>query len=153
MVRRLLLAVLMAAVPVLAIVSGSAADAATATAASPCPGDIFIAQFAFNPPSVQAGAPSTLGLVAANCTNKTLSGQTTWSGQWTWAGAGLPPGCPVIDPARIPYTFAPQGVYSIVREQSTFAGCQATGLRVTVVFTVNNVGVVAQATADLTIVQ
>lgn len=152
MLRRLLiLAVITAAVPIAAILAPGAANAATATAA--CSGDIAIGQFAFNPPSVPPGGSSTLNLVAMNCTNQTLSGQTIWFGLYTGPGTGIPPGCPAIDPISIPYTMAPGAVDTITRPQTTFPGCLATGLQATVEFTVSNVGTVAEGTADLTIVQ
>lgn len=154
MFRRLLLvAVTMAVVPLGAILAPGAANAATS--ASACSGVITIDQFAFNPPSVPVGQTSTLKLVAQNCTNQTLQGQIYWYGQYTWPGGGIPPGCPAIDPIALPYTIAPQASYtSSLQDGDPFSGCQATGLQDTVRFMENNVsGVVAQATANLAIVQ
>lgn len=150
-VRRLLPVLIIAVVPLTAILAPSAARAATA--ASACSGTIDIEQFAFNPPTVPAGQPSTLSLVAQNCTNQTLPGQIIWYGLYTWPGTGIPPGCPAIDPAVIPITLGPQASYTATGQDGSMAGCLATGLQETVQFTVNNVGTVAKATADLTIVQ
>ena len=94
---------------------------------------------------VPAGQTSTLTLVAQNCTGQTLPGQTIWFGQYTWPGPGVPPGCPAIDPALIPYTLGPAAVTTTAAQDGdTIPGCLATGLQVTVEFTVSNVGTVAQ---------
>lgn len=150
--RRLLLLGVTGVVLLAAILVPRAANAATASPA--CSGDISISQFAFNPASVPAGQTSTLSLAAQNCTSQTLQGQTIWYGQYTWPGSGIPPGCPAIDPVAIPYTLAPGALSTTTRlDGDTISGCLATGLQVTVEFTVSNVGTVAQATAGLTIVQ
>jgi hypothetical protein len=152
MLRRLLLVVIATVVPVAATLVPDAADAATATTG--CSGDISIGQFAFSPPSIPAGQTSTLSLAAQNCTNQTLQGQIIWFGQFTWPGTGIPPGCPAIDPADLPYTLAPGALYATTgQDGGAISGCLATGLQVTVEFTVSNVGTVAEATTDLTIVQ
>ena len=154
MSRRLVLAVLtVVLLPLGMILTSAAAGAATSTPA--CSGDITIGQFSFNPASVPAGQTSTLSLSAQNCTGQTVAGQTIWYGRYTGADGGIPPGCPVIDPVAQPYTIAPQGTYTASRQDGdTFTTCQATGLEITVEFTENNAtGVVAEATADLTIVQ
>lgn len=152
MLRRLLMLAAIAAAPIAAILAPSAANAATAMAA--CSSDIYIGQFAFYPPSIPAPGSSTLSLTFLNCTNQPLSGQMIFFGQWTWQGTGVPPGCPVIDPVRMPYEAGPGTLENLLRPYSTFAGCAATRLQVTVQFTVNGVvGPVAQATATLTIVQ
>jgi cellulase/cellobiase CelA1 len=152
MMRRLLLAVITAVLLLAAIVIPAAANAATATPS--CTGDISIGQFPFSPASVPAGQTSTLTLAARNCTSQTVAGQTVWFGQYTWSGPGVPPGCPAIDPALVPYTLSPGAVTTTTAQDGdTIPGCPATGLQVTVQFTVSDVGTVAQATADLTIVQ
>jgi hypothetical protein len=152
MLPRLLLAAIAALVPIAATVVPAAANANAATAG--CSGDVSITQFAFSPPSVPAGQTSTLSLAAQNCTNQTLQGQIIWFGQYTWPGTGLPPGCPAIDPADLSYTLAAGASYTTTgQDGDTISGCLATGLQITVEFTVSNVGTVAQATADLAIVQ
>jgi hypothetical protein len=153
MLRKLLLVAVMAAMmPSGAILVTGAADAATTAT---CSGVIDIEQFAFNPPSVPVGQPSTLNLVAQNCTSQTLRGETIWYGRFTWPGGGLPPGCPVIDPIAVPYSMAPGVLYTTSREyEDPIAGCEATGLQVTVEFSAEGyTGVVAQATATLNIIQ
>jgi cellulase/cellobiase CelA1 len=152
MVRRLLLAVVTAMLPIAAILALGAANAATATAA--CSGDIAIEQFAFNPASVPAGQTSTLSLVAQNCTNQTLQGMVTRFTEFTGPGTGLPQGCPEVDPIALPFTLAPGASYTNSQQQGdTISGCEATGMTATVEFSVNNVGTVAQATANLVVVQ
>ena len=153
MFRKLLLvAVIAAMMPAGAILATGAANAATTSA---CSGVIDIEQFAFNPPSVPVGQLSTLNLVAQNCTDQTLRGETIWYGRFTWPGPGLPPGCPVIDPIALPYSMAPGGLYTTSTEyEDPIAGCEATGLQVTVEFSAQGyTGVVAQATATLNIIQ
>ena len=153
MLRKLLLVAVIAAM----MPSGAALAAGTANAAttSTCSGVIDIDLFAFDPPSVPVGEPSTLNLVAQNCTNQTLHGNTIWYGRFTWPGGGLPPGCPVIDPIARPYSMAPGGVYTTDQEyEDPIAGCEATGLQATVEFTAEGYsGVVAEATATLNIIQ
>ena len=154
MFRRLVLVIVSTvALTVGAVLASGAANAATLTSA--CPGDIAIEQFAFNPPSVPVGQTSTLNLVAQNCTNQTLTGQTIWFGKFTWANGGIPPGCPAIDPIAYPYTIPPQGTYTTSQgEADNFSGCQATGLQITVEFTDNiTTGTAAEATATLGIIQ
>jgi len=153
MFRKLLLAAAIAAmVPSGAVLAAGAANAATTPA---CSGVIAIEHFAFYPPSVPVGQVSTLNLVARNCTNQTLQGETTWYGSFTWPGGGLPPGCPVIDPVALPYSMAPGSLYTTsVGYEDPIAGCEATGLQVTVKFSAEGyTGVVAQATATLNIIQ
>jgi hypothetical protein len=138
--------------PLAAILTPSAANAAAA--APGCSGYISIDQMSFTPPSIPAGGTSALTVVAQNCTSQVLEGRTTWSGQYTWPGGGIPPGCPAIDPISLPFTYGAGALETITEEEGDpIAGCLATGLQVTVTFTVNNVGEVAEATADLTIVQ
>jgi hypothetical protein len=153
MLRKLLLvAVIAAMVPSGAVLTAGAANAATTSA---CSGVIDIEQFAFNPPSVPVGQVSTLNLVAQNCTNQTLQGQTIWYGRFTWPGGGLPPGCPVIDPIAVPYSMGPGSLYTTSRGyEDPIAGCEATGLQVTVEFSAEGYsGVVAQASATLNIIK
>lgn len=153
MLRKLLLVAVMAAMmPSAAALAAGSASAATTSA---CSGVIDIDHFAFNPPSVPVGELSTLTLVAQNCTSQTLQGDTIWSGRFTWPGGGLPPGCPVIDPIAKPYSMAPGALYTTSQEyEDPIAGCEATGLQVTVEFTAEGYsGVVAEATATLNIIQ
>ena len=153
MLRKLLLVAAVAAMmPSGAMLATGKANAATTAA---CSGVIDIGYFAFSPPSVPVGEPSTLNLVAQNCTSQTLQGESIWSGRFTWPGGGLPPGCPVIDPIAQPYSMAPGVLYTTSRAyEDPIAGCEATGLQVTVEFSAEGYsGVVAQATATLTIIQ
>jgi hypothetical protein len=152
MLRKLLLVAVFAAM----MPSGAvlAAGAANAAATASCSAVIDIEQIAFNPPSVPAGEPSTLNLVAQNCTSQTLRGEAIWSGRFTWPGGGLPSGCPVIDPIAQPYSMAPGVQYTTTRVyEDPIPGCEATGLQVTVEFSAQGyTGVVAQATATLNII-
>lgn len=152
--KPLLIAVIAAMMPSAAILVAGSANAATTTVCASSSSVIAIEHFAFNPPSVPVGQLSTLNLVAQNCTNQTLRGDTIWYGRFTWPGGGLPPGCPVIDPIALPYSMAPFGLYTANQEyEDPIASCEATGLQATVEFTAEGYsGVVAQATATLNII-
>jgi hypothetical protein len=154
--KPLMIAVIAAMLPAGAILAAGSANAvATTPTCASSASVIDIEYFAFNPPSVPVGVPSTATLVAQNCTGQILQGDTIWDGRFTWPGGGLPPGCPVIDPIAIPYSMAPGAAYTTEQEyEDPIAGCEATGLQVTVEFTAEGYsGVVAQATATLNIIQ
>jgi hypothetical protein len=154
--KPLMIAVAATMLPAGAILATGSANAATTTPTCASSSSVIaIEYFAFSPPSVPVGEPSTLTLVAQNCTNQTLQGDTIWYGRFTWPGGGLPPGCPVIDPIARPYSMAPGGVYTTDQEyEDPIAGCEATGLQATVEFTAEGYsGVVAEATATLNIIQ
>jgi cellulase/cellobiase CelA1 len=152
MLRRLLMSVLAAVVPLAGLSAAgtahaagamSSANSATTTA---CTGGVSVSQFAFNPPSVPLGGHSDLTLVLQNCGGQTVQGSTIWYGQY--AGQG----CPVLDPAYpYPYTIAPGGTYTLTRTYGDpgLSGCRPTSLRMSTSVSVTGVGTVATATATL----
>jgi Cellulose binding domain len=148
----LLTAVLMVIAPLAAIVAPGAASAAPAAPA--CPGVISITQSGFIPPSVQPGQQSTLTVVAQNCTGQTVQGQVWWFGHYVGPDGNIAQGCPVLDPFEQAYTIAPQGSYTVraLEDATPFSGCQASGLQMTMDFSVTGgSGLAAQATATLQI--
>lgn len=112
--------------------------------------------FSFNPGTVSPGNSSTAVLVTANCSMQTVDTVQRWTGQWLApSSAGVPTGCPVIDPLDLSVDYAP-GSEVIQKENYTVpVGCTATELQVTVsIFTINGSALpIATASAILHIVQ
>lgn len=147
MLRRLF-PILTAAVGSAVLLAGtgpaSTADAAAVSArpASPppsiCAGVLRVNSFAFDPPSVFAGKSSAATLTAKNCTGQLQAVTETWTGRFSAdpaSGTGIPPGCPVFDPLPRQVTLGPHERVATTTTYTTFAGCTATRLTVTVTIT------------------
>jgi hypothetical protein len=119
-----------------------------------CTNGIAINQFSFSPPSVPVGQTSTLTLVLQNCGSQAIQGSSIWAPQFiSTAGAGLPPGCPVLDPVSFSYSMAAGGTSTATLGLGDpIASCIANGILATVNVSVNGVtGTAASATATLVI--
>jgi hypothetical protein len=147
MLRRLLMSVLAAVVPLAGLSAPGAANAANAATTAGCTGGVSVSQFAFSPASVPLGGHSGLTLVLQNCGgSQTVQGSTIWYGQY--AGQG----CPVLDPANpSPFTIAPGGSFTLTETYGDpgLAGCRPTSLRMSTSVSVTGVGTVATPTATL----
>jgi hypothetical protein len=97
-----------------------------------CTGTIQITSLAFAPPTVARGQSSVATLNARNCTTQTKQTTTYWSGRFLGSTAGIPAGCPAIDPLPRPATFAPHGSISLATTYLVFSSCAATSLQLTV---------------------
>jgi hypothetical protein len=143
MLRKLLLSVLAAMVPLAGPLASGAAHAATTAA---CTGGVSVSQFTFNPSTVPPTGNSALTLVLQNCGSQSVQGSTTWYGQYVGQG------CPVIDPANpYPFTIAAGGTYTLTNTYGNpgLTGCQPTSLRISANVNVNGAGTVTTATATL----
>ncbi|NUR24692.1 MAG: hypothetical protein HOV83_02375 [Catenulispora sp.] len=158
MLRRLLMSVLAAVVPLAGLsVAGTAhaagAESAAHTAGSAshaapaaCTSGVSVSQFAFTPASVPLGGHSDLTLVLQNCGSQAVQGSTIWYGQYVGQG------CPILDPAYpSPFTIAPGGSYTLTHTYGDpgLSGCRPTSLRMSTGVSVTGVGTVATATATL----
>jgi hypothetical protein len=142
--------------------AAAAAVAPAAPAAAPhphpfCTGVITITQLAFSPPAIPPGQIATANVTARNCTGQAQAASVMWVEQFVGPngpGGGIPPGCPAIDPLPPqPVNLAPYGSYSGSSKTLVFAGCTATALQATVRFYGSGGALLAQRTADLTIIQ
>jgi hypothetical protein len=144
-VRRLF-AILTAAAGILVLLAGAgpagAAAPAPAHGASPppsiCSGVLRVNGFAFDPASVFAGKSSAAVLTATNCTAQSQVVTETWTGRFSadsGSTTGIPPGCPAWDPLPRPVTFGPHEHVTTTTTYTTFTGCTATRLTVTVMIT------------------
>lgn len=136
------------------------ADAAVVSArpASPlpsiCAGVLRVNSFAFDPPSVFVGKSSAGTLSATNCTGQSQAVTETWTGRFSAdpaSGTGIPPGCPVFDPLPRQVTFGPHQRVATTTTYTTFTGCTATRLTVTVTITQGGTQL-ARTSAELAIV-
>ena len=150
MLRRLLMSVLAAVVPLAGLLAPGAATAATTAA---CTSGVSVSQFSFDPSSVPPTGDSALTLVLQNCGSQAVQGSSDWYPALTSSGTGLPPGCPHLDPVAFTYALAPGATSTATLGLGDpIAGCVATGLQVTANVYENGVtGAVATATADLVI--
>jgi hypothetical protein len=112
------------------LISGVLATGNAATAAT-CAGTVQITSFVFNPPVVSPGQPSTAALTAQNCTSEPVQALVTWSARYLGSSAGIPPGCPAIDPVAMGLALPANGQTNATLTYLTFASCTATGLQVT----------------------
>jgi hypothetical protein len=149
-----------AAATVLAPAALLVAAAGTAAATTPlpaklapsaCGGIIEISQLAFSPATVARGQSSTAGLVARNCTGTSQQTTETWLGSFIGSAAGIPPGCPVIDPLAQQADFPAHGQLSSSVGYTVFSSCTAIELQVTVKITSSTGTLLAQQTATLAI--
>ena len=147
MLRRLLMSVLAAVVPLAGLSAPGVANAASAASSAGCTGGVSVKQFAFDPSSVPLGGHSDLTLVLQNCSSsQTVQGSTIWYGQY--AGQG----CPVLDPGYpSPFTIAPGGSFTLTKTYGDpgLAGCRPTSLRMSTSVSVTGAGTVATPTATL----
>jgi hypothetical protein len=147
-------AALLTASASLALAAGTASAASAATPAVCATSDVIVIDgFAFNPATVARGQSSAATLAAHNCTGQTQVVSETWYGKFLSAtGTGLPAGCPVLDPFSKSVTFGPHAAVTSSTTYSTFPGCTASALRVTVSLTSSGGASLGSATATLTIV-
>ncbi|WP_327286825.1 hypothetical protein [Streptomyces sp. NBC_01198] len=156
MLRRLFAIPATAAGVAVLLAAGSAAPAAARPSSPPpsiCSGVLRVNSFAFDPPSVFAGKSSAAALTATNCTGQSQAVAETWTGRFSSdssSGTGIPPGCPVLDPYPRPVTFGPHERVTTSTTYTTFAGCTATRLTVTVTITQGGTQL-ARRSADLVI--
>lgn len=159
MLRRTLgaAAALLTASASLAFAAGTA-SASVSAAGAPAPAactttvPIQVAGFSFNPGTVARGQSSTATLTLHNCTSQTQQLSETWYGRYLGSSTGIPAGCPVIDPFLRSVSLPPFATASSSTTYSTFAGCAATALQITVNIS-NSAGTqLAQAVATLNIV-
>lgn len=130
-----------------------AAQAATVSAqATTCTGTVHISSLKFAPTSVAAGQSSTATLKARNCTGKAQQTTTYWFGHFSTAtGAGVPAGCPVIDPLPRPLALTPHGSGTLATSYRVPPTCTATRLTITVRITSSTGTTLATKDATLTI--
>jgi hypothetical protein len=154
MFRRSLLTAAMLLVPsALAVAPPSLAAASGPASHAPasCSGVIQITRLAFTPVVVAPGQTATLQLTARNCTGTSQQTTSVWLGTFAGPAAGIPPGCPAIDPLPLPASFAPHGQLRSSVGYLVPSGCTATQLQVTVEFEQGGT-VLAERTADLGII-
>lgn len=149
-------AALLTASASLALATGTASAAASAgTGAAVCSTSsvVVIDGFAFSPATVARGQSSAATLAAHNCTGTSQTVSETWYGKFvSGTGTGIPAGCPVLDPFLRSVTFGPHAAVTTSTVYSTFAGCTATGLQITVKLASSTGAALGQATATLNIV-
>jgi cellulase/cellobiase CelA1 len=150
--RKLLVLAVLTLFTAVGLTGGAVASAAGAGSATPaaCTGTVQITGMVFSPPSVTAGQGSTVTLTTQNCTSQTQTTSETWFGQFLGSGAGIPAGCPAIDPIALPATYGPNETRTRTFAFSTFASCTAAMLRASVRITNSADGsLLATQTADL----
>ena len=113
---------------------------------------IQITGLAFQPRTVFPGQTSQATLSAVNCTNVAQQASAEWLGRFVGTVAGIPPGCPVIDPFLQSLNFPPLGQLTTTTGYLVPPSCTATGLVVTVEI-LQNGKIVTQASATLRIVR
>jgi len=153
MIRRLSIAV---ATVMLLVGLAPAAAGAVSTTATPAPVSacvVRIARLAFRPHTAMVGTTATLKLAARNCTKLPQSATVQFTASWVGPSAGLPNGCPVIDPLAEPASFAPHGKFTAQVGYLVPAGCAATALDATVQITGASGTPLATGTARLRIRQ
>lgn len=152
--RRLLMAVVVLASAGLLTAPSGVATASTLTSRAhlSCTGIVQITRFAFTPSSVGPGDSSTAYLTARNCTSASQQATATWFGRFVGTGAGIPTGCPVLDPLARPAAFAPYGTVHSSVGYLVPASCTAAQLQITVRIQQSGT-VLAQQSANLAIVQ
>ncbi|WP_031512284.1 hypothetical protein [Streptomyces sp. NRRL F-5123] len=128
----------------------AAADTAPPAACAPA---VVAGDLAFSPPSVSPGGTSSASLTVTNCTGEPQTVGETWYGRFlSGSSAGLPAGCPVVDPLPRPVTVAPHASVTSATGYLVFPGCTADRLRLTVTL-VQAGTTLGSRTADLLIDQ
>ncbi|HEY0534218.1 MAG TPA: cellulose binding domain-containing protein [Actinoplanes sp.] len=132
------------------VVTSTAAQAAVAT----CTGSVQISSLTFNPAQGIPGQTTTATVIAQNCTNQPQQASVLLTGRFIGPLAGIPAGCPSIDPLP-PQQVAipPAGTYATGLGYLIFSGCTATSLQVTARFTNAAGAVLATQSATLPITQ
>jgi len=109
------------------------ASAATQTvAAKSCTATVHIASLAFTPASVTPGQSSTATLKAHNCTGHAQQTTTYWYGRFVGPSAGIPAGCPAVDPLPRPAAFRAHQTITLSTTYRVFPSCTATSFQLTV---------------------
>ncbi len=148
---RILTSLMAASVAAAAMTVAAGAAAASPVTPAACTGTVQITSLTFAPPSVSPGQGATATAVVQNCTGQAVPASALWIARYTGAGTGIPAGCPAIDP--LPPTSVSVPADGHVATSTRFlvlAGCQATGLHVTV--RISSAGVtLAEQSADLPI--
>jgi hypothetical protein len=137
----------------MAATTGGASAAVPSAACTTSSAVIEIESFAFNPASIPPGGMSTATLTALNCTGQPQVITELWYGRFTGPGAGIPPGCPAIDPLVMSAALLPHGTVSSHIAYLVPASCTASQLVITVDISGPSGGMLAQGTAVLTINQ
>jgi len=130
----------------------AAASTSVGDAATSCTGVVQITSLDFTPSSVSPGAAATADLNVRNCTGDRQVTTATWFGRFIGSAAGIPAGCPVLDPLPQPATLAPYGRFHSSVGYLTPESCTAVQLQVTVRIQQGGT-VLAQRTATVEIVQ
>jgi hypothetical protein len=121
-------------------------------AAATCTGTIQITSLTFNQQQGTPGQIVTATVVAQNCTDQPQQASVLFLGRFIGPSAGIPAGCPAIDPLPPQQaSFAAGGTYTASLGYRLFPSCTATALRVTVRFTDSTGAVLATQSADLPI--
>ena len=151
--RPLMAGTALAAVGLLAASAGAAqASTSTSHALFSCTGVVQITHLGFTPSSVSPGSTPAADLNLRNCTGVSQSTTATWFGRFIGSSAGIPPGCPALDPLPQPATLAPHGKFHSSVGYQVPVSCTASQLQVTVRIQQGGT-VLAQETADLAIIQ
>ncbi len=128
--------------------TGAAAAATAPASADVCTGVVQITDLAFDPPTSAAGHSSTATMTAQNCTTQPVPATTTWLGRFVGA-AGVPAGCPVLDPIGRPTSFPAAGRITQSTTYLVLGSCTASALQLTVRITGAGGAVLAERTATL----
>lgn len=147
--RSVLAGVVLASVGLVTVPSG-VATASTHQSHLSCTGIVQITRLAFSPSSVSPGDSSTADLTARNCTSASQQTTATWFGRFVGASAGIPTGCPVLDPLPQPATFGPNGTFRSSVGYLVPASCTASQLQITVQIQQSGT-ILAQQSANLAI--
>ena len=128
-----------------------AGPAAPATAAT-CDGTIQITSLTFDPAEAAPGQTATATVSAQNCTDLPQQASLMFVARFVGPSAGIPAGCPAIDPLPpLQASFPAGGAYTTGQGYLVLPGCTATALEVTARFTDAAGAVLATQTADLPI--
>jgi hypothetical protein len=132
--------------------AATAAEPGVAQAAAPCAATVQIASLIFDPPQAKPGQSSMATAVVRNCTAQPQTFSVMTTARFLGATAGIPAGCPVVDPLPpSQVTLAAGGTWSGSTGYSIFSGCTATTLEATVRVTDPAGALLDTATADLSI--
>jgi hypothetical protein len=124
----------------------------TESSAATCTGIVQINAVDFSPAQAQPGQTATATVTAQNCTAQPQTASLMIVAQFRGAAAGIPAGCPALDPLPPQsVTFPAGGTTGASQSYLIFAGCTATALRVTARYTDSSGTVLATRYADLPI--
>jgi hypothetical protein len=125
---------------------------ATSQVSTSCAGTVHITRLEFTPPSVSSGGSSTANLALQNCTGSRQATTATWLGRFIGSSAGIPTGCPVLDPLPQQAALAPYGRFRSAVGYQVPVSCTASQLQITVRIQQGGT-ILAQQTANLAITQ